>query len=289
MCSSKGDSNKSKAGVAHNYVWNKPTQVGENMGCISLTPVESRKILKQKTTGLVLLLMLTSSYGKYPIIYMVLYIPGGDCRISSINSNSHWPNVHHPVLHQVRDFDEVIMATVLLGMLQSYCPPKMDFWECTPGNFSMEPGNHPRYWKENHLNQTFMTLGCHVVNFQGCTQNGPTKNPGDLHHMKPPLSVKTAPARTSRRCAILPGSHLGLGWLKEARYLLWRYSRKPPKQLGCIVLKKKICWPSGGWYISFSWRNLVYQLSPTSLFFSEESYNLKTRSLHTHTHHNTSS
>jgi len=188
------------------------------MGCSSLTPVESRKIVKQKTTGLVLLLMVQKSgepvhMVNIPLFIWVLYIPGGDRRISS----------HQQYLP--------FTASKLLT-------PQMDAGNTPPKIIPAGTWKSPRFLKENHLNQTFMTLGAMSIDFQGCTQNGPTTNPGDLHHIKPPLSVCCSCSDFQKVC--YPGRAAILSWwLKEARYLLWRYSRKPPKQLGCIVLKKR--------------------------------------------------
>ena len=216
-------------------------------------------------------------------LFMVLYIPGGDCRISSINSNSHWPNVHHPVLHQVRDFDEVIMATVLFGDASKLLTLQNGFLGCsTPENFSgwnleitrfkgksSEPNLH--FWGASDEFSRVYSKWCH------------NKPRWFTSHQTSTFGENCSCSDFQTVC--YPGMAAILSWwLKEARYLLWRYSRKPSQTAWVYCYwKKKICWPPEAWYISFSWRNLVYQLSPTSLFFSEERYNLNTRSLHTHT------
>ena len=53
-----------------------------SVGMVARYPTEMVLLMEE--------IRLTSWYGKYPIIYKVLYIPGGDRRISSINS-SHLP------------------------------------------------------------------------------------------------------------------------------------------------------------------------------------------------------
>ena len=102
--------------------------------------------------------------------------------------------------------------------------------------FRLEPGNHPDL-KENHLNQTFMTLGAMLINFQGCTQNGPTKKTQVIHITSNLHFRNAAPARTSRRCAILAGHHLILVAEGRALFVVEIHPRNLTWNLKIMVSK----------------------------------------------------
>ena len=106
----------------------------------------------------------------------------------------------------------------------------------------------------------------------------PTTNPGDSHHIKPPLSV-AAPARTSRRCAILAGQPSYLGGCKSAICCGDTPETSQTAWVYCIVIKDML-----------TSRSMIYLFHGETSFInfhlphccSEESYNLNTRSLHAH-------
>ena len=103
-----------------------------------------------------------------------------------------------------------------------------------------------------------------AMNFQGCTQNGPNNKPRWFTSHQ--TSTFGCCSCSDFQKACYPGRAAILSWWLQKRYLLWRYSRTLPNSLGVLYCNERYV-DLQEHDISFSWRNLVYQLSPTSLLF----------------------
>ena len=222
-----------------------------------------------------------------PLFIWVLYIPGGDRRISSINSNSHWHNVHHPVLHQWPSsrFRRGDNGDSYFGDASKLLTFQNGFLGIHPRKLTAGTWKSPRFFSENHLNQTFI-LWVPWMNFQGNTQNGPTKKPRWFTSHQTSTFGCCSCSDFQKVC--YPGRAAILSWVAEGSAICCGDTPENlPNSLGVLYCNKDTLTTRSMIYLFHGETSFINFHLPHCFFLKQVTTSIP--GVYTHTQHNASS